>query len=130
MTSSIKTTLRLLSFRLTGEELRRFSWQDLITGLLLTWLVGMGRWWEDPNAKILQHLGVGSVAYVFVLATFLWLLTWPLSRPATRYFNLLTFITLTAPPAVLYTLPVRTLFALSMLKAFANGFLLWLPAGA
>jgi len=40
----------------------------LMFGLLCAWLAGMGRYWDDPGAHLLQRLGVGSVIYVFALS--------------------------------------------------------------
>jgi len=62
--------------------------------------------WENPDAGVLQHLGVGSLVYVVLLSGFLWLLVRPLDA-RTRYFGTLTYVTLTAPPGLLYALPVR-----------------------
>ena len=107
MNALIRTAARLLAFRARNDELRGMNRRHLVLGLCLTWLVGMGRWWEDPKANWLQHLGIGSVAYVFVLALFLWLVLWPLTPPHWSLRNILIFITLTSPPAVLYALPVR-----------------------
>jgi len=76
--NTILTSLRLLTFRSSKEELRALNYRHLIFGLVCTWLVGMGRWWEDPKASLLQHLGVGSIAYIVILAFFLWLVLWPL----------------------------------------------------
>jgi hypothetical protein len=101
------TAGRLLIFKATPEELHALDRRHLVFGLLCTWLVGMGRLWEDPKANLLQHLGVGSVVYIFVLALFLWLLLWPLNPPHWSLLNVLTFISLTAPPAVFYAIPVR-----------------------
>jgi hypothetical protein len=70
-------------------------------------LVGIGRWWEDPRAGLLQHVGIGSVAYVFALAFLLWLILWPLGPKHWSYFNILTFVSLTSPPGILYAIPVR-----------------------
>lgn len=103
----LSTTLRLLTFRSSAEELQALNCRHLLFGLICTWLVGMGRWWEDPKAGPLQHLGVGSVVYVFVLAFFLWLVLWPLTPPYWSFWNILIFVTLTAPPAILYAIPVR-----------------------
>jgi hypothetical protein len=105
--SDFRTVARLLTFRASSEELQGLNRRHLAIGLLATWLVGIGRWWEDPRADLLQHLGVGSVLYVFVLATFLWLLLWPLRPKHWSLFNVLTFITLTSPPAIVYAIPVR-----------------------
>ena len=101
------TAARLLTFRSSEEELHRLNYRHLGFGLICTWLVGMGRWWEDPKASFLQHLGVGSIIYVFVLALFLWLVLWPLTPPHWSFLNVLIFVTLTAPPALLYAIPVR-----------------------
>ncbi|HLZ54580.1 MAG TPA: hypothetical protein VKS19_08905 [Verrucomicrobiae bacterium] len=103
----LSTTIRLLTFRSSEEELQALDHRHLIFGLLCTWLVGMGRWWEDPKAGFLQHLGIGSVVYVCVLAFFLWLVLWPLTPPRWSFLNILIFVTLTAPPAILYAIPVR-----------------------
>ena len=105
--AEIRTAWRILTFRASGDELQTLNVRHLILGLACTWLVGIGRWWEDPRAGLLQHLGVGSVVYVFVLASFLWVVTWPLNPPHLSYSNLLTFICLTSLPGILYALPVR-----------------------
>ncbi len=120
----IRTTARLLAFRASRGELRGMSGGHLIIGLCLTWLVGMGRWWEDPKANWLQHLGIGSVVYVFVLALFLWLVLWPLTPPHWSLRNILIFVTLTSPPAFFYALPVRHGLAL----ATAQTVRLWMLA--
>src|SRR5689334_11993983 len=107
MSDVIATAARVLTFRATRNELRSFDRRHLFLGFLLTWLVGMGRWWEDPRAGLLQHLGVGSLVYVVILSLFLWLIIKPLAV-RTRYVTVLTYVTLTAPPAILYALPVRS----------------------
>lgn len=105
--SPIGTALRILTFRASKDELTALNHRHLFLGLIMTWLVGMGRWWEDPRANLFQQLGVGSVIYIFVLALFLWLIFWPLTLKRWSYFNILTFISLTAPPGILYAIPVR-----------------------
>jgi hypothetical protein len=104
---TVAIIVRLLTFHSSAEELRAFDYHHLVVGLALTWLVGIGRWWEDPKANLPQHLGLGSVAYVFILAIFLWLVLWPLTPPHWSLKNVLIFITLTSPPALLYAIPVR-----------------------
>jgi len=123
MTDVIATAARVLTFRATGNELRVLDRRHLLLGLLLTWLVGIGRWWEDPRAGVLQHLGVGSLVYVVVLSSVLWLIIRPLSV-RTHYLNTLTYVTLTAPPAILYAIPVRSWLDL----AVAQQVRLWLLA--
>ena len=98
---------RLLTFRVTAEELDRLGLRHLALGLLWTWLAGMGRWWDDPKAGLLQHLGLGSLAYVFLLAGVLWMFAAPLRPRRWSYPRVLIYVTLTAPPAILYALPVE-----------------------
>jgi hypothetical protein len=54
----IATAIRLLTFRLTEEEFSELSRWHLLFGIVCTWIVGMGRWWDDPHANLLQHLGI------------------------------------------------------------------------
>ncbi|MCC6900252.1 MAG: hypothetical protein IT377_14835 [Polyangiaceae bacterium] len=104
---------RALSFRLGAEGVGRLGTKHLVAGLACTWLVGIGRWWDDPRAGLLQHLGLGSVIYVFVLAALLWLVLWPLAPGVVSYRAVLTFVSLTSPPAILYAIPVERFFSLA-----------------
>jgi len=47
------------------------------------------------------------VIYVFVLALILWLMILPLKPRNWRYKNVLLFVSLTAPPAILYAIPIE-----------------------
>ena len=76
-------------------------------GLLATWLVGMGRYWDNPRAEPWQLAGLGSLAYVFCLAALLWLLGLPLKPRNWRYRSVLLFVALTSPLAWLYAIPVE-----------------------
>jgi len=98
---------RLLTFRLTPEQFERFGTGHLIFGLVFTWIVGIGRWWDDPGANILQHLGLGSVIYVFVLTTVLVIVAAPLDPENWSYKQALTLVSMTSPPALLYAIPVE-----------------------
>jgi hypothetical protein len=108
----LSTVFRFLTFRLTREEFLLFDNKLLAFGLVSTWLVGVGRWWDDPGAKLFQHLGVGSVVYVFLLSLLLWLVVWPLRPRNWSYRHVLTFVSLTSPPALLYAIPVERLTSL------------------
>ncbi len=103
--------LRFLTFRPNGPAIRTHSRAFLAFGLLFTWLAGVGRYWDNSKAHLWQHLGLGSIAYVFVLALIIWLLLMPLRPRNWTYRNVLLFITLTAPPAVLYAIPVEQFMA-------------------
>lgn len=83
-----------------------FNWY-LAFGIGFTWLCGIGRYWDNPKAELWQLLGLGSVAYIFVLALILWLIIFPLKPENWRYKNVLLFVSLTAPPAILYAIPVE-----------------------
>jgi len=67
----------------------------------------MGRYWDDPGASLLQHLGLGSVIYIFALSLFIWLILLPFKIENWRYFTVLTFISLTSFPAIFYAIPVE-----------------------
>src|SRR5712671_2538046 len=86
------TTLRLLTFRSSREELLNIGWKHLAFGVLCTWLVGMGRYWDNPRVGLLQHAGIGSVVYVFVLSMLLWLIVLPLKPKDWSYFRVCTFV--------------------------------------
>ena len=99
--------VRLLIFRLSAEEFAALTGKHLLFGLAATWIVGIGRWWDDPTATMLQRTGIGSVAYVVVLSVLLWLVVKPLNPRNWSYPKVLTFVSMTAPPAVLYAIPVE-----------------------
>jgi hypothetical protein len=103
----LSTATRVLTFRASREELLALDHRHLAFGLLWTWIAGAGRYWDNPQASLLQHLGVGSLLYVFVLSGFLWAVIAPLRPEGWSYPRLLTFVTLTSPPAVLYAIPVE-----------------------
>ena len=120
----LSTALRLLTFRLTAGEFRGFGRAHLLFGLGCTWAVGAGRWWDDPDAGMLQHLGLGSLVYVFVLSGLLWLVARPLRPRGWSYRHVLTFVALTAPPAALYAIPVEMLYGMEAARGINALFLL------
>jgi hypothetical protein len=115
----LRRIARILTFRVTAGDLERLGLADLAVGLVMTWLVGMGRHWDNPRASPLQHLGVGSVVYVFVLALYLYLVVAPMRPERWGYRRLLTYVALTSPPAALYALPVERWLSLTS-AAVAN----------
>lgn len=121
--TTLTKTLNLLTFRLHRKEMVDFTWKDFLFGLFGTWLVGMGRYWDDPGAKLLQHLGLGSVIYIFVLALFIWLIILPFNVAQWRYFTVLTFISLTSFPAVFYAIPVERYVSMEMANTMNVWFL-------
>lgn len=105
--SLFKTLIRLLTFKLTREEILTFNIKHFYLGLLGTWIVGMGRYWDDTEANWMQHLGLGSVIYIFILALFIWLILIPFRIKNWNYFTVVTFIGLTSFPAIFYAIPVE-----------------------
>jgi len=110
--TALTKTIRILTFRFDGQGFAALGLTDLVYGLAFTWLVGIGRYWDNPRVPLHQKLGLGSVAYVFLLSTFLFLLLWPLRPAHWRFIPLLTFIALASPPALLYAIPVEQMFSL------------------
>lgn len=92
-------------------DLSIFSWY-LAFGIGFSWLCGIGRYWDNPRADLWQYLGLGSVAYIFILALILWLLIWPLKPNHWNYKNVLLFVSMTSPPAILYAIPVERFMTL------------------
>lgn len=108
----VRTAYRLLVFRLSKNEMLQFSYKHFIVGLIGTWIVGMGRYWDDEGANLLQQLGLGSVIYIFLLALFIWLIVLPFQVSGWSYFRVLTFISLTSFPAIFYAVPVERLYTI------------------
>ncbi len=50
--SVAQTMARLLTFRLTREEFLEFDHRHLVFGLCCTWVVGVGRWWDDARQSL------------------------------------------------------------------------------
>jgi len=119
--------LRVLTFRRPSPAIGPHWKAYLAFGLLFTWLAGVGRYWDNPRAQLWQLLGLGSVAYVFSLALLLWLLLLPLKPKLWSYKSVLVFVTLTAPPAVLYAIPVEQFMSLEAAQV-ANAWFLGIVA--
>lgn len=119
---------RLLCFQKPSNALHTHAGQFLAFGLFWTWLAGVGRYWDNPRAHLWQHLGLGSLVYVFVLALLVWALVYPLRPRHWTYRNVLLFIVLTAPPALLYAIPVERFMSMEAARS-ANIWFLATVAG-
>jgi hypothetical protein len=107
MSSILSDTYRLLTFRKPTTAIAQQWPYYLAFGLCFTWLAGLGRYWDNPRALWWQTWGLGSLAYVLCLAAVLWVIIAPLRPNNWSYRNVLVFITLTSPPALLYAIPVE-----------------------
>lgn len=103
----VRDALRVMTFRASEKELLALTPKHLLFGIVCAWLVGMGRYWDNPRASWPQHLGLGSVAYVLVLSLLLWVLFKPVVPERVHYSRIAAFVSLTAPPAILYAIPVE-----------------------
>ena len=107
----IKTLLldewRFLTFRPVSSAVHTQWRAFLIFGLACTWLAGIGRYWDNPRAHLWQTLGLGSLVYVFILGSVIWGLLAPLRPHNWSYRNVLLFLMLTSPLALLYAIPVE-----------------------
>ena len=103
----------LLLFRPFRPLLKEHWAAYLAWGLFVTWLAGIGRYWDHPNANWWQYAGLGSVSYVFVLSAFLWAIVAPLRPRNWSFVAVLIFVTLTSLPAVLYAIPVEKFMSLA-----------------
>ena len=83
----------------------------------------MGRWWDDPTANMVQHLGIGSLLYVVGLSGLLYVVLKPIRSETIGYRHMLTFVCLTSPPGILYAIPVELFMTVEDARAMNVGFL-------
>ncbi|MEM9752901.1 MAG: hypothetical protein AAF916_05895 [Planctomycetota bacterium] len=98
---------RVLTLRFDAADIASLGAVHLALGTLAVWAVGVGRYWDSPRAEVLQKFGIGSLIYVPVLAGLLWFVAGALNPERGGYVKLLTFLTLTAPPAAIYAIPIE-----------------------
>ncbi len=131
MTASLRVIARdqldFLALRPIKPDLKNDYARYLAWGLSATWLAGMGRYWDNPKAALWQKAGLGSLAYVFVMAALIWLIAAPLRPRRWSYRTVLLFVTLTSPPAILYAIPVEMFMSFSA-AATANAVFLLVVA--
>lgn len=109
----LQDTKDVLFFRLTTDRFEKFGWPQFFTAIVLTWIVGVGRHWDDAKAEPIQKSGVGSIAYVLALSLVVWALAWPF-REMVRwtYQRVVAYIGMVSPPALLYAIPVERFMSL------------------
>lgn len=119
----IKTALRsigrILTFRATRGDIKDDVWPLLLIGVLLTWAVGYGRWWDDPrDLPYFARMGYGSVLYVFVLSAILWIVSYPVAKERVGFGHVLAFVAATSLPGIVYALPVEAISASGTASAY------------
>lgn len=112
LTEILQNQRDFLFFNWSKLELYQNQKTFFIWGFIITWIVGIGRYWDNPRAEIWQILGLGSLSYVFVLTLILYLLIKPLAPEKWTVKNLLLFSVMTSFPAVLYAIPVERFMSL------------------
>jgi len=119
----LRAQFRFLLFRPILPDLKRHFWPYFVFILLITWVVGIGRYWDHPNAQLWQYAGLGSVVYLFVLSAILYLIVAPLRPSNWRYSTVLIFVGLTSFPALLYAFPIERFVELQLAKSVNAWFL-------
>lgn len=128
LSSILRDMARVLRFERPSQAVAVHWPVYLLVGLGFTWLAGVGRYWDNPRAGLFQHLGLGSVVYVFVLAFIVWALLLPLRPRFWFYRNVLVFVTMTSPPALLYAVPVERFLPLDLAQSTNAIFLAFVAA--
>ena len=123
----MKKLFRVLFFQFSKNDCLTFTRSEFFLGLFITWIVGMGRYWDNPRANFAQQLGLGSVVYIFVLALLIWGIVYPIRKVHWNYFSVVTFISLVSLPAILYAIPVERFMELESAR-MANIYFLQIVA--
>jgi hypothetical protein len=114
----LATALAALSFRASREELGSLDWRHLLLGLVLTWAMGAGRNWGNPDIAPILSLGFGWVLYLSGFAVPMWLILKPLAPPSLTLLNLLAFLALTMPLALVYVVPAEIILGFGTIEDF------------
>lgn len=135
--AALRAVGRILTFRAKREDLDN-NWPALVLlVLLLTWIVGIGRWWDDPrDIPQFVRYGAGSLLYVFALSTVLWILSGLLlAEEALSWVVIVCFVGATSVPGIVYAFPVErtapdsagtyNLVALSFVSIYRVSLLFW-----
>lgn len=127
MSSSFRKIMRaqvaFLGFRPLQVSLHDGYWRWFTYVLVVTWLAGVGRYWDHPSAETWQYLGAGSLVYIFCLSTLLYLLVWPLKPSNWTIGGVFIFVGLTSLPALLYAIPVERVVDLKTAQSINAWFL-------
>lgn len=104
--------IRLLTFRQTMVSIPT-AWKAYLGyALAVTWVVGIGRYWDHPDPAPWQSSGLGSLVYLIVLSLYLWVVVAPIARRPLPPLLILIFVGMTAAPGILYAIPVEKFMAM------------------
>ncbi len=116
--------LRFLTFRADDNLWDRLGLPHFLIGFAVTWLVGIGRNWDFPEAPLFAKTGLPSVAYIFVLSFILFCTSWLASYERLNYWKILTLVAMTSGPGLVYAIPVEMMFPLPVAQNINMWFLL------
>ena len=119
----VKTQFDFLLFRPVRISIQEHFWPWFVFVFLITWVVGIGRYWDHPSAETWQYLGLGSVSYIVVLSFLIYVVIWPLRPKTWEFRRVLIFVGLTSLPAALYAIPVERFVSLETAQQINAWFL-------
>jgi hypothetical protein len=99
--------VRFVLFKPLKGDVPRHWLPYLTIGLFITWIVGIGRTWDNSYEPLWLRSGLPSVAYAVVLAGFIWVVVAALRPGRWTYRNVLLMVTMTAAPGLIYAIPVE-----------------------
>jgi hypothetical protein len=120
---TLQTEARFLLFHRVERDIARREHPLLVLGLVCAVVAGVGRYWDNTRAALWQHMGLGSIAFVFALAGFLWIIMLPLRPRNWRYRTMLLFVGMTAPLGFIYAVPVERFLLLDTAQTVNAWFL-------
>jgi hypothetical protein len=105
--AALKDFARFLVFQPLRGDVATHWRRYLLVGLAITWLVGVGRTWDNAYAPLWLRSGLPSVLYAIALAGFIWAIVAALRPGRWTYRNVLLMLTMTAAPGLIYAVPVE-----------------------
>ncbi len=119
----LRTQFAFLVFRPVRISLQQDFWRWCGFVIVVTWIAGIGRYWDHPSAAAWQYAGAGSIAYIFSLSLLLYAVVLPIRPSNWTYRGVLIFVGLTSLPALLYAIPVERMVELEAAQSINAWFL-------
>ena len=124
----VSTQIRFLLFLSIKPDLKQHFGYYFSFILVVTWLVGVGRYWHNPDSLIWQRAGLSSLIYIFVVSQLLYLVVLPLRPKNWSYKEAFVLLGLTSLPGLLYAFPLESF--MSFFETQIANALLFLVIGA